>query len=82
MGVGRENITGLLPLYLFKEHWSVARRKMQPILGFMCTCDVLGYSFEQYFTIPFSVLATAMKKMRENPNDINQKILRQVMETC
>ena len=25
LGVGRENITGLLPLYLFNEHWQIAK---------------------------------------------------------
>ena len=43
-GIGRENITGVLPLYLFPEHWEVARRKAPPILGFMCTLDVMGYA--------------------------------------
>jgi hypothetical protein len=44
MGLGREKITGVLPLYLFKEHWDIARRKAGPIFGFMCTLDVMGYS--------------------------------------
>jgi hypothetical protein len=28
IGISRENITGVLPLYLFKEHWSIARRNL------------------------------------------------------
>jgi hypothetical protein len=44
MGLGRENITGVLPLFLFKEHWNIARRKAGPIFGFMCTLDIMGYS--------------------------------------
>ena len=82
LGVGRENITGLLPLYLFNEHWAVAKRKMQPLLGFMCTLDVLGYSSEQYFTLPFTVLCTALTKVEQNPSDINKKMLGQVLATC
>lgn len=35
VGVGRENITGALPLYLFKEHFNVAKKKIQQILGLM-----------------------------------------------
>ena len=46
MGLGRENITGVLPLALFDQHWGIAKRKMQPILGFMCTLDILGYNSE------------------------------------
>ena len=43
IGVGRESISGALPLFLFKEHWKIAQRKIQPLLGFMCTLDPLGY---------------------------------------
>lgn len=46
MGLSRENITGVLPLYLFSEHWNIAKRKVQPILGFMCTLDVMGFTSE------------------------------------
>lgn len=82
LGVGRENINGLLPVYLFKEHWWIAKRKMQPLLGFMCTLDVLGYSSEQYFTVPFTVLVTALQKVEEDPTEINKKMLNQVLLTC
>ena len=82
MGVGRENLTGLLPLYLFKDHWAIARRRMQPILGFMCCLDILGYQGEQYFTVPFSVLATALFKVKKEPNDVNKRMLAQIELTC
>ena len=36
-GVGRESITGALPLYLFKEHFNLAKMKVPQILGLMCT---------------------------------------------
>jgi hypothetical protein len=44
MGVGREKISGVLPLYLFHEHWEIAKRKNAPIFGFLCTLDVMGYA--------------------------------------
>lgn len=44
LGLGRENITGVLPLYLFKEHWEIAKRKSGPIFGFICTLDIMGYA--------------------------------------
>jgi hypothetical protein len=81
-GLGRENITGLLPLSLFNEHWAISRRKMQPVLGFMCTLDILGYNTEQYFIIPFSVLSCALFKVKMNDNDINKRMLKQILETC
>ena len=43
IGAGRESISGVLPLFLFKEHWQIASRKIQPLFGFMCTLDPLGY---------------------------------------
>ena len=44
IGVGREKLTGALPLFLFKEHWELAKNKIQPLLEFMCTLDPFGYS--------------------------------------
>ena len=56
VGAGRESISGVLPLFLFREHWEIAKRKIQPLFGFMCTLDPLGYTSSQYFQIPFLVL--------------------------
>lgn len=82
MGIGRENITGVLPLYLFKEHWFIAKRKIQPLFGFMCTLDIMGYSKEQFDTIPFLVLMKAINKHEKTPTEVNKRILSQVEETC
>ena len=60
VGAGRENISGLLPLYLFKEHWEIAKYKLQPLFGFMCTLEPLGFAPSQYFVIPFLVLSKMM----------------------
>ncbi len=64
-GLGRENINGVLPLFLFKEHWEIARRKAPPIYGFLCTLDIMGYASSQYFTVPYLVLLKAMDKANE-----------------
>jgi len=58
-GNAREEITGAMPLYLFPEHWQVAKRNIQPLFGFMCTLDVMGYAAAQYYTVPYLVLAKA-----------------------
>ena len=55
LGIGNEPITGIMPLYLFPQHWEIARRKLQPVYGLMCSLDVMGYSAEQFYTIPFLV---------------------------
>lgn len=56
VGAGRVNLTGLMPLFLFNEHWEIAKRKVQPLYGFMCTLEVLGYTSSQFFIIPYLVL--------------------------
>ena len=43
MGVAREDVTAVMPLFLFKAHWAIAKRKLQPLFGMMCTLDVMGY---------------------------------------
>ena len=65
-GLAREKITGVLPLYLFKEHWEIARRKAGPIFGFMCTLDVMGYSLTQLQVVPFLVLQKAIEENQKN----------------
>ena len=62
MGLGRERITGIMPLYLFQEHWEIARRKAPPVYGFVCTLDIMGYASSQYFTVPYLVLLKAIEK--------------------
>ena len=56
MGVAREDITAVMPLFLFNSHWTIAKRKVQPLFGMMCTLDIMGYQSQQLFTVPFLVL--------------------------
>jgi len=46
LGLGRESITGVMPLYFFQEHWQLAKKKAQQLFGLMCTLDIMGYSSE------------------------------------
>ena len=69
VGAGRESISGVLPLFLFKEHWEIARRKIQPLLGFMCCLDPLAYTSSQYFNVPFLVLQKAIDNHLKNPTE-------------
>ena len=71
VGAGRENISGLLPLYLFKEHWEIAKFKYQPLFGFMCTLEPLGFAPSQYFVVPFLVLSKIMQKSLTEPSESN-----------
>lgn len=82
MGVGRENVSGVIPLFLFKEHWEIARRKAPPIYGFLCTLDIMGYASSQYFNIPYMVLLRAIEKAKDENKEIYHHIERLVLETC
>lgn len=82
VGAGRESISGLMPLYLFREHWSLARRKIQPLFGFMCTLEPTGYTTSQFYAIPFLVLNAAMRRYCKDPSEANEQILVLVRETC
>jgi hypothetical protein len=66
-GTTVHRVTGIMPIYLFKEHWEIAKRKIQPVFGYMCTLDIMGYTSEQYFTIPFLVYARAIQQFGEEP---------------
>ena len=82
MGVGRENITGVMPLFLFKEHWEFARRKAPPIYGFLCTIDIMVYDAAQYFNVPYMVLLRAIQKARDKNKAVYTSIEGLVLETC
>lgn len=82
LGIGRELVSGVLPLFLFKEHKDVVRLKMQPLYGFMCTLDPMGFAPSQAFTIPFLVLLKAIEMVSDNANEINTTIMNLVLETC
>jgi len=75
LGVGRESVSGAMPLFLFNEHWQVASKKIQSLFGFLCTLDPLGYASSQYFTIPFLVLQKAIDKHRCEPSEANKRVL-------
>ena len=67
IGANWENITGCMPLFLFKEHYKIAWEKMRKIFGFMCTLDPLGFTESMLFTIPFLVLHWAFTDMMNEP---------------
>lgn len=69
-------------MYLFKEHWDVARRKAPPVYGFMCTLDIMGYASSQYFTVPYLVLLKAIEKADTEQMEIFKQIKDMVLETC
>jgi hypothetical protein len=75
LGVGRESVSGVLPLFLFKEHKDIVRVKMGPLYGFMCCLDPMGYAPSQAFTIPFLVLLKAIDNVAQESTEINRTIL-------
>lgn len=79
IGAGREAISGIMPLYLFPEHWEISRRKFPQILGLMCTLDVMGYSTSQYFTVPYLVLTKCLEKEKSEKKEIYTRIVSYVL---
>ena len=43
LGVANDAISGVLPLYLFKEHKEIVKLKQGPLYGFMCCLDPMGF---------------------------------------
>jgi len=68
-----------MPLYLFNEHWSIAKRNIQPLFGFMCTLDPMGYAVSQYYTVPFLVLAKVAQKVEKEPTEANQTMYKLIL---
>jgi len=60
----------------------LAKRKIQPLLGFMCCLDPLGYTSSQFFTVPYLVLLKAMANDLQESTEGTQRTLGYVAETC
>lgn len=69
LAAGREPITGVFPIFLFKEHWKIANLKLQQLLGFLTTCDPLGYNLTQRFVVPFLILQKAVSQAQAQPSE-------------
>jgi hypothetical protein len=82
VGAGNESVSGVMPLFLFQEHWDIAKRKLGPLFGFMCTLDPMGYVQSQMHIIPYLVLLRAIEDVATNPCEYTKKILRLVMQVC
>ncbi len=82
LGNDGKPVSGVLPLYLNAAHWSVARHKMKPIMGWTATLDVLGYSHAQIRTIPFAVLHVAMVRKLTLGTHYASEQYELILETC
>ena len=81
-GVGRESVSGVLPLFLFPEHWSVARRNCPKVFGLMATADVMGFAQSQFYTIPFLVLARLADLLQSAPSEAREFQFDLALATC
>ncbi|RHZ82631.1 hypothetical protein Glove_106g44 [Diversispora epigaea] len=78
-GMARESITGILPLYINEKHWSIAKEKMKPILGYMTTLDIFGYSYSQITTVPYLILS---KSLSNTSTEFHRRQFKLIFETC
>ncbi len=81
-GVDGEPISGILPLYISPAHWSVAKHKIKPIMGWMCTLDPLGYAYSQIKIVPFSVLSIAIRDLMYANTEHTKRMYGLILDTC
>ncbi|KAI1299818.1 hypothetical protein EDD11_006371 [Mortierella claussenii] len=79
-GLAQENITAVMPLYINREHWEVAKLRMKPILGYVVTLDATGYTYSQSTTVPFLVLAKALESFPMT--EFKQRQIQLILHTC
>jgi len=75
-------INCIFPLYLFKEHWKIAKHWMKPILSYIMTKKIDQYKKEYSYTFPFKILEKALEDYIKNNNSVNKLILEKILETC
>ncbi|KAF9375247.1 hypothetical protein CPC16_000831 [Podila verticillata] len=80
-GLAHENITAVMPIYINKEHWEVAKLRMKPILGYVVTLDATGYTYSQSTTVPFLVLAKAIEDSYPM-TEFKQRQFQLILDTC
>jgi len=72
----------MLPLYLFPEHWSIAKIRAQPIYGLISALDYKQSSQKQEFVLQYKVLMKTLEQVALSPTDENKYLLKIVLETC
>lgn len=75
-------MNAVLPLYLFKEHWEIARRRAPGLFGLMCTLDVMGFAQSQQFQVPLKILLRTIYDCQQKPTEMNLKIHELILDTC
>jgi hypothetical protein len=78
-GLPDEIITGIMPLYINKDNWKVARSRMPPLLAWTVAQDVLVYEVRQLIILPFSVLAKAAVNQNSEHKKMQFKL---IFDTC
>jgi hypothetical protein len=81
-GVAREDINGLMPLFIHEDHWKMAREDASPLFGWMTTLDVYGASADQIYTIPLVVLSSFLQPEKRRWSEIDAVLFLQLWRTC
>jgi len=71
-----------MPLFISADHWKIANQWMKPVMGWVTTLDPLGYTYQQVKTVPFLVLACALRQFALEKTSFRAKQIRWLMETC
>jgi prolyl-tRNA editing enzyme YbaK/EbsC (Cys-tRNA(Pro) deacylase) len=79
-GIAREDISGVIPLYIQEDHWKIQKENLIPALGWMTTLDVFGYESQQLRTIPFVTLNSFLSTQKMS--DFHAISFFQLIRTC
>eukprot|EP01080_Neovahlkampfia_damariscottae_P009664 gene9664-1871_t len=79
-GIAREDISGIIPLYINKDHWKIQKENIIPVFGWMTTLDIFGFESAQLRTIPFVTLSTFLRMSKLS--DFHSISFMQVVRTC
>lgn len=80
-GTAREDISGWFPIYVCREHWTIARMLWKQIAGFMVTRELAGYKFSQIPAICAHMLIKSITDALNDPTEGHVRMVIQVIRT-
>jgi hypothetical protein len=70
-GKANENISGVFPFFITKEHWEIANMLNRMLVGWVCTLDIFGFDYTQLRTLPFMIISKFVEDLLYHPNGIS-----------
>ncbi|CAF4609007.1 unnamed protein product [Rotaria sp. Silwood1] len=80
-GVAAEPINAFLPLYICDAHFERVKVMLEPMLGYLFTLDIAGYSPNQILGL-YSILGQMMNDSEPNASERQEFILKEYTRLC